>query len=125
MRQREFDYHETDVYVVELNDFFIGELTVSYISHDLKEEAIPNQRVYLQAFRLDQKYQGFGLGQKLIQFVLSDLEKQGYSEFTIGVEEQNEVARHIYFKHGFTVPIAQGRGDEFDSSRYTLYLRRI
>ncbi|MDE7249950.1 MAG: GNAT family N-acetyltransferase, partial [Lachnospiraceae bacterium] len=92
---------------------------------DLSTEAIPNQRVYLQAFRLDKKCQGLGLGQKLIQYVLSDLEGQGYTEFTIGVEEDNIRAKHIYFKLGFTEAIDKGYGDEFDPSDYTLYMRSI
>lgn len=125
MRLKEFDHKETDVYVIERNHAFIGELSIQYVSHDLTSEAIPNQRVYLQAFRLDKKYRGFGLGQKLIQFALSDLEQQGYTEFTIGVEDDNERAKHIYFKFGFTQAIDRGHGDEFDPSDYTLYMRSI
>ncbi len=125
MRLQEFDNQEIDVYIIEFNNDFIGELTINYISHDLKSETIPNQRVYLQAFRLAKKYQGQGLGQQLIQFCLSDLEKRGYSEFTIGVEEDNAVAKHIYFKLGFTEAIDKGYGDEFDPTDYILYMRKI
>lgn len=125
MRLEQFDNGEIDVYVIERNRFFIGELSVNYVSHDLASEAIPNQRVYLQAFRLHKKYQGLGLGQKLIQFALSDLERQGYTEFTIGVEEDHEKAKHIYSKCGFTEAIDKGYGDEFDPSEYILYMRRI
>ena len=125
MRMKEFDNKEIDVYVIEQNNTFIGELSINYISHDLSTEAIPDQRVYLQAFRLNKKYQGLGLGQKLIQFALSDLENQGYTEFTIGVEDDNERAKHIYFKFGFTEAIDKGYGDEFDPSDYILYMRSI
>lgn len=125
MRMKEFDNKEIDVYVIELNNIFIGELSINYISHDIISETIPNQRVYLQAFRLDKKYQRLGLGQRLIQFALSDLEQQGYTEFTIGVEDDNEIAKHIYFKFGFTEAIDRGYGDEFDPSDYTLYMRSI
>ena len=96
MRLKEFDHKEIHVYVIELNSVFIGELTINYVSHDLKTEAIPNQSAYLQAFRVDKKYQGLGLGQKLIQFVLPDLERKGYTD-----------------------TIDKGYGDEFDSSDYT------
>lgn len=123
MRYKEFDNNEIDVYVIEENDTFIGELSVNYVSHDLASEAIPNRRVYLQAFRLDKRYQGLGLGQKLIQFALSDLEERGYTEFTIGVDDDNERAKHIYSKFGFTEAIDKGYGDEFDPTDYTLYMR--
>ena len=124
-RIKEFENKEIDTYIIEYNKEFIGEITVNYVCHDLPTEAIPNQRVYFEAYRLDKKYQGKGLGQKLLKYVLEELEKRGYTEFTIGVEEDNEIAKHIYFKLGFTKEIDKGKGDEFDSTDYTLYLRKI
>ena len=123
-RLKEFDNKEIDVYVVEENEKFIGELTVNYISHDLLSETIPNVRVYFEAYRIDKKCQGNGLGQKLIEYVINDLKESGYTEFTIGVEESNEKAKHIYFKYGFTRAIDYGKGDEFDPTEYTLYLKK-
>lgn len=124
-RLKEFSNHETDTYVIDDNGKFIGEISVNYICHDLPTEAIPNKRVYLQAYRVDKSLQKKGLGQELLKAVLSDLEKQGYTEFTIGVEEDNEIAKHIYFKYGFTEEIDKGHGDEFDPTDYTLYMRSI
>jgi ribosomal protein S18 acetylase RimI-like enzyme len=124
-RIEEFKNHETDTYVIEYNDKFIGEISVNYISHDLETETIPNRRVYLQAYRLDKNYQGFGLGQKLLEYVLNDLENAGYYEFTIGVEEDNYKAKHIYFKHGFIEAIDKGHGDIFDPTDYTLYMKSV
>ena len=123
-RLKEFDNKEIDVYVIEEDEKFIGELTVNYISHDLPSETIPNIRVYFEAFRIDKKYQGKGLGQKLIEYVINDLKLNGYIEFTIGVEEDNKKAKHIYFKYGFTKAIDYGKGDEFDPTDYTLYLKK-
>ena len=60
-----------------------------------------------------------------MRFALDDLAKRGYTQFTIGVEEDNEVAKHIYFKLGFTEEIDHGYGDEFDSTDYTLYLKTL
>ena len=122
-RMNLFNNSECDIYVIELNNLIIGEMTVNYTSHDLQTETIPNQRVYFEAFRLDKKLRGYGLGQLLIEYIINDLEKQGYSEFTIGVEEDNEVAKHIYFKYGFTNEIDRGPGNEFDPSEYILYMR--
>ena len=123
-RLQQFDNKEIDIYVIEDEEKFIGELTVNYISHDLKTETIPNIRVYFEAFRTDKKYQGKGLGQKLIEYTINDLKEKGFKEFTIGVEEDNERAKHIYFKHGFTKAIDYGKGDEFDPTEYTLYLKK-
>ena len=123
-RLKQFDNEEIDIYVIKEDEKFIGELTVNYVSHDLKSETIPNIRVYFEAFRIDKKYQGKGLGQKLIEYTINDLKEKGFKEFTIGVEEDNEKAKHIYFKYGFTEPIDYGKGDEFDPSEYTLYLKK-
>ena len=41
------------------------------------------------------------------------------------VLETNEIAKHIYFKNGFTEAIEKGHGDEFDPTDYTLYMKSI
>lgn len=118
-----FEKQEIDVFVIEDNEKIIGEITVNYKSHQLETETISNKRVYLEAFRVDKKYQGQGLGQKLINYCTDYLTDMGYTEFTIGVEEDNEIAKHIYFKLGFTEAIDKGHGNEFDPSEYILYLK--
>lgn len=123
-RLKEFENNEIDVYVIEENEKFIGEITVNYINHDLETETIPNIRVYFEAYRINENYQGKGLGQKLMEYVINDLKQKGFKEFTIGVEEDNEKAKHIYFKYGFTKAIDYGKGDEFDPTEYTLYLKK-
>lgn len=115
-RLKQFDNNEIDVFVIEENEIFIGELTINYKSHELESETIPGKRVYLEAFRVDKAFRGKRLGQKLINYTLDTLIKEGYTEFTIGVEDDNEIAKHIYFKLGFTDAIDKGRGDEFDPS---------
>ena len=116
------DNHELDIFALERDNEFIAELTVNYVNHDLKTETIPNVRVYLEAFRVRKDLQKQGLGQKLISFVISYFKERGYTEFTIGVEDDNEIAKHIYFKYGFTKEIDHGDGTKFDPSSYTLYL---
>lgn len=116
---------EVDIFVIEYNDNFIGEITVNYVSHELETETIKNKRVYLEAFRIKKEFQNMGLGQELIKFVINYLFNLGYSEYTIGVEEDNNIAKHIYNKLGFIQPIDKGNGNEFDSSSYTLYLKKM
>lgn len=125
IRLKQFEEKDTDIYVIAFGNDFIGELSANYSAHTLKSEAIPGRRAYLSTFRLEKEYRGKGLGQRLAQFALDDLESRGYSELTIGVDEENEIAKHIYFKLGFTEAIDKGKGDEFDPSDYTLYLRRL
>lgn len=124
-RLEQFERQEIDVFVIEDNEGFIGELTINYKNHQLETETIPNRRVYLEAFRVDKKYQGQSLGQKLINYCIDYLTNIGYTEFTIGVEDDNEIAKHIYFKLGFTEAIDYGHGNEFDQCEYTLYLKNV
>jgi ribosomal protein S18 acetylase RimI-like enzyme len=124
-RLEELDKKEIDIFVIEDNGIFIGELTINYINHKLETETIPGKRVYLEAFRIDKEFQGQGLGQKLIKYCIDTLSNNGYTEFTVGVEENNEKAKHIYFKYGFTEAIDRGYGDEFDPVSYILYLMKL
>lgn len=124
-RLEEFKKNQIDVFIIENENEFVGEITINYANHDLLTETIPNQRVYFEAFRVDREFQGKGLGQELMDYCINILVNEGYTEFTIGVEEDNERAKHIYFKYGFTEAIDKGQGDEFDPSEYTLYLKRL
>jgi len=124
-RENRLQNKEIDIYVIEKENEIIGEITVNYISHELETEAITNRRVYFEAFRVEKQYKGNGLGQRLLCYAINELKERGYTEFTIGVESDNEIAKHIYFKYGFTEVIDKGKGDEFDPSEYTLYLKRI
>lgn len=123
-RLEQFEKSDIDVYVIEHNGAFIGEVSANYSCHSLPDEAIPNIRAYFEAFRLEKEYQGRGLGQRLMNYALDDLKSRGYTEFTIGVEDDNEIAKHIYFKLGFTEEINRGHGNEFDPCEYRLYLKR-
>ena len=119
-RLQQLKKQEIDVFIMEDNKEFIGEITVNYKSHQLETETITNKRVYL-----DKKYQGQGLGQKLINYCIDYLTNIGYTQFTIGVEDDNGIAKHIYSKLGFTYAIDKKYGDEFDPCEYTLYLKDI
>ena len=113
-----------DIYVITENENLIGEITVTYKS-DLPNETLPDIRVYLSAFRVHKDYQDQGLGQKLLKYVISELENKGITEFTVGVEDDNENAKHIYEKFDFTEII--DRGEETVKGRtyqYNLLLRK-
>lgn len=121
---KQFEERDIDVYAIEHGGEFIGEITAIYSNHTLPTETIPYIRAYFEAFRVREEYQNKGLGQGLMEYAIDDLKKRGYSEFTIGVEEDNEVAKHIYFKLGFTEVVGHGHGNEFDPCDYTLYLKK-
>lgn len=104
----------------------LGEIHVGYCSTD-KEEAVPGKRAYLFAYRIKKGHHNKGLGTFLLRRVLCELEAQGYEEFTIGVEDDNESAKHIYHKLGFREVIGRRVGQDDEDSEpyeYNLLLRR-
>lgn len=123
-RIKQISNRELDIFVIEYDNKYIGEMTATYINGDLDNETIPNVRIYFQALRVLDEFQNKGLAQKLVEYVIDYYEKLGYTEFTIGVEEDNYNAKHIYQKFGFTDII--GKGIEYDNNNneYTLYLRK-
>ena len=66
-----------------------------------------------------------GYGKKLLREVISDLREKGYTEFTVGVEDENEKAIHMYRSLGFNELLLRTQeayqGDVYE---YNLYLKR-
>lgn len=114
-----------DIFVLFDEDKLLGELHVQYTGED-ETMTVYGRRAYLFAFRIHKDFQGLGLGKYLLETVLSRLTKEGYSEFTIGVEDDNERAIHIYNSFGFHEFIAR-KYEEYqgDGYEYNLYLKRI
>ena len=125
IEQNELDMNNgtINIFVMFDNDRPIGELHVAYESDD--ERAVKGKKAYLFAFRIHEDYQGRGYGKQLLQSVIDTLAEQGYSEFTVGVEDDNDRAKHIYARFGFTELIAR-KYEEYqgDGYEYDLYLRR-
>ena len=112
-----------DIFVMFDGSRPVGELHAAYESGD--ERAAKGERAYLFAFRIHKDYRGRGFGRQLMQSVIDALTEQGYGEFTVGVEDGNECAEHIYNSFGFTELIAR-KYEEYqgDGYEYGLYLRK-
>lgn len=108
-----------DIIGLFTSEGLMGELHIKYRSDDPRE-AQPGSRAYLFAYRIHERLQGRGCGKRLLQWTLDDLARRGYTQVTIGVEDDNPRARHIYAAHGFNRVIArkaetyQGDGYEYD-----------
>lgn len=120
---RDIENGVIDIFALFDDAKIIGELRVKYITDDNRFTE-KGKRAYLYAFRVHQKYQGKGLGGFLIENVLTTLSKNGYSEFTVGVEDDNARARYMYEKYGFTESIARIKESyQGDSYEYDLLLK--
>ena len=120
---RDITEGKIDIFGLFYDNRLIGEIHAAY-AHNDERFAVKNKRAYLFAFRIHKDFQGKGYGQLLINKAISILEEKGYREFTIGVEDDNETAIHIYSKLGFTQLIGR-MSEEYqgDSYEYGLYLK--
>ena len=113
-----------DIFVLYDNGVLVGELHVKYESDD-ENYAVRGRRAYMFAFRVRKDLQNKGYGTYLLKETLAALKEEGYSEFTVGVEDDNLRAIHIYQKLGFTELVLRSREEyQGDAYEYNLYLKR-
>lgn len=113
-----------DIFGLYEDEALIAELRVKYESED-EAFALRGKRAYLYAFRVRGEYQGRGYGKLLLKTVLARLEEAGYDEFTVGVEDDNLRALHIYRSFGFNEFLLRKREEyQGDAYEYSLYLRK-
>lgn len=113
-----------DIFVLLDASELIDELHIKYHSDD-DNFAVRGRRACLFAFRIHKNYQGKGYGKYLIEEVIKILKGKGYSEFTIGVEDDNLKAQHIYHSLGFDELLCRKKEEyQGDFYEYSLYLMR-
>lgn len=113
-----------DIFVLYDEGVLIGELHVMYKSDD-ENYAIRGKRAYMFAFRIHENYQNKGYGTYLLKTVLTVLKEQGYYEFTVGVEDDNFRAIHMYQNMGFREVLLRKKEEyQGDAYEYNLYLKR-
>lgn len=119
------EQRRTDVFGLFKGTRLIGELHAMYQCEET-DKVIPGKRAYLYAFRVHKKYQGQGFGNYLLKKVVDIIAEKGYSELTVGVEDDNERAIYMYEKFGFNELIAR-KYEEYqgDGYEYNLYMKRI
>ena len=120
---RKIENGEIDIFGLFLDSGIAGEIRVMYKNEDTLF-AVKGKRAYLYAFRILEDFQGKGYGKYLLKQVIGQLVMNGYSEFTVGVEDNNEVAKHIYNSLGFNELIARKQEEyQGDKYEYSLYLK--
>ena len=113
-----------DIFVLYDNGTLIGELHAKYESDD-ENYAVRGRRAYLFAFRIREGLQNKGYGTYLLGEVIAALKNDGYSEFTVGVEDDNPRALHMYRNAGFNEFVLRAKEEyQGDAYEYNLYLKR-
>jgi ribosomal protein S18 acetylase RimI-like enzyme len=81
---------------------------------NLEPRAGEIQRLYLRA-----EWQGRGIGSRLLEQLLADLQRSGHAPLYVGVWSQNHGAQRLYARHGFSkvgdyyFPVGEHRDHEF------------
>lgn len=113
-----------DIFVLYDKDVLLGELHVMYANDD-ECYAMRGKRAYLFAFRVREEFRNKGYGTYLLKSVLGILKEDGYCEFTVGVEDDNLRAIHMYQALGFTEFVLRKQEEyQGDAYEYNLYLKR-
>ncbi len=121
---RDIQNGSIDIFVLYDKDVLIGELHVMYENDD-KNYAVRGKRAYLFAFRVRKDFQNKGYGTYLLKTVLALLKEDGYYEFTVGVEDDNLRAIHMYQALGFTELLLRKQEEyQGDAYEYNLYLKK-
>ena len=113
-----------DVYVLENEYNIIGEVTIVY-QDDHEGFTIKGQRVYMEALRIDKSMHDKGYGQYFIIAVNEKIKNEGYQEITIGVEDDNLNAKHIYNKLGFTEFVSREQMYKYAPKGYDVWMKRL
>lgn len=115
---------DIDIFILEEDGVLIGELHARY-THEDARFAVRGRRAYLFAFRVREDRQNQGYGTRLLRTVLSALMAEGYTEFTVGVEDDNLRARHMYQAAGFDAWLLRKHETyQGDTYEYDLYLKK-
>ena len=102
----------------------IGEVRAKYEDAD-PEIAFPGQRAYLYALRIRKEYRRRGLAAYLLESVMAENKRNGYREFTIGVEDDNPAAIGLYQKLGFSIHVKRVQESyQGDAYEYSLLMRK-
>lgn len=101
--RRTFEMQQLDgrrlILLAALNDFPIGQIFIHFRDHARARKF----RGYLYSLRVLEPFQGQGLGTRLIHEAERILRERGYRQAAIAVAKDNERAKSLYERLGYTV----------------------
>lgn len=109
------------VFVYKINGKFIGEGALVFNTDD-PDYTIPGKRIYVSRMIVKKEYRNKGIGGEILAFLVEKAKKMGYTEMTVGVDKDNEIAVYLYKKFGFTEVVFDGKDE---NGEYYKLLKRI
>lgn len=108
---QEIENGNRTVFIYKISGEFIGEIAYALDMQDV-DYTIPNQRIYISRLIVKPTHRNQGIGGILIDFILEEVKKLGYTEATIGVDKDNLIALQLYKNKGFDHVLFDGK-DEY------------
>ncbi len=66
-----------------------------------ERDLLPNE-AQICRYMLDHKFIGQGLGKKTFSAIIDYFKVKGLHRVTLGVDNENNIAKNLYISHGFT-----------------------
>lgn len=95
------------VFIYKINGEFIGEGALVFDTGD-PDYTIEKRRVYVSRMIVKKEYRNRGIGSEILEFLIKKAKEAGFTEMTIGVDNDNANALHLYRKYGFTEILFDG-----------------
>lgn len=89
-------------FIYKKDNEFIAEGSL-VINVDDSDYFIPSKRIYISRMIVKREYRNKGICQLMLDFLVNTAKQMGYTQATIGVDADNEIALHIYQKSGFVI----------------------
>lgn len=106
-----------ELWVAEVNGEIVGSIAITKANESVAQ---------LRWFVLDEKYQGLGIGKKLIETALNFCKENQYGHVFLWTVSTLETARYLYKKYNFTLteekPNFEWTGTELIEERWDLVL---
>jgi len=99
------------VFIYKENGTFLGEIAYVTDTGD-SDYTIPGKRVYISRLIVKESERRRGIGSRLLDFVLAEVKRLGFSEAAIGVDKDNTAALALYRKKGFTTVLFDGEDEQ-------------
>ena len=93
---------EERIFVYKIDNLIVGYILIYYKNMPQKGYRHSNE-ILIDALGVLEEYRNQGIGTKLLEFIKEYAMKQGYTNIRLTVNQENEIARHLYEKVGFKV----------------------
>ncbi len=90
------------LFVAEIGDEIIGQIFVQFSRYRSHKGARASTG-YLQSFRIKPPFRNHGIGTRLIRMAEEALIERGYKRAVIAVAQDNQDARRLYERNGYSV----------------------